>query len=95
MLHRRHLLASSSVKAVALFSISFPKVAYWEISEFTYIKDFLVFDHVKAPQSTEQLDKTIKNLCHEMGSSNRNKLRVVFQYLLMKNLGLPDQYLKK
>ncbi len=70
------------------------KVACSEISEFAYIRDHLLPDHVKAPQSTEQLDKAIKEICHEMGSSNHHKLREVFQYLLIEILGLSNQYLK-
>ena len=32
------------------------------------------------------LDNEIKKVCEQLGTSNRNKLRIVFYYLLVKNL---------
>jgi hypothetical protein len=32
------------------------------------------------------LDNEIKKVCEQLGSSNRNKLRIIFYYLLVKNL---------
>jgi len=32
------------------------------------------------------LDDAIKAVCDQLGSSNRNKLRIIFYYLLTKNL---------
>lgn len=34
-----------------------------------------------------KLDDAIKAVCNQMGSSNRNKYRVAFYYLLSENLG--------
>ena len=56
------------------------KVACSDKSELAYVRDQFLLGHVKAPQSPEELDKAIKEVCHEMGSSNRNKLREVFYY---------------
>ncbi len=33
------------------------------------------------------LDGAIKAVCEQLGSSNRNKFRIIFYYLLTKNLG--------
>jgi len=33
------------------------------------------------------LDDAIKAVCEQLGSSNRNKFRIIFYYLLTKNLG--------
>lgn len=35
---------------------------------------------------TASLDEEIKKVCEQLGSSNRNKLRIVFYYLLVKSL---------
>jgi hypothetical protein len=32
------------------------------------------------------LDAAIKGVCEQLGSSNRNKFRIIFYYLLTKNL---------
>jgi hypothetical protein len=39
-----------------------------------------------------KLDAAIKAVCEQMGTSNRNKHRAVFYYLLVENLGLQDKY---
>jgi len=33
------------------------------------------------------LDEAIQKVCDQLGSSNRNKFRIIFYYLLVKNLG--------
>ena len=38
------------------------------------------------------LDNAIKGVCEKMGSSNRNKLRSVFYYLLVQELGQSSAY---
>jgi len=37
-------------------------------------------------------DKAIKEVCEQMGSSNRNKYRAIFYYLLVKKFGKEDIY---
>ena len=37
-------------------------------------------------KDTPKLDDTIKEVCSDMGSKNRNKYRVIFYYLLVKKL---------
>lgn len=39
-----------------------------------------------------ELDAAIKEVCEEMGSSNRQKFRAVFYYLLTKKFGKEGQY---
>lgn len=40
----------------------------------------------------ENLDNAIKEVCQEMGSSNRQKHRAIFYYLLVKKLGQESFY---
>ena len=40
----------------------------------------------------DSLDASIKEVCEQMGSSNRNKYRPVFYYLLVKKLGKESVY---
>jgi Protein of unknown function (DUF2853) len=39
-----------------------------------------------------KLDAAVKAVCEQMGTSNRNKHRAVFYYLLVENLGLQGKY---
>jgi hypothetical protein len=39
-----------------------------------------------------ELDAAMQNVCEQMGSSNRNKFRAIFYYLLVKNLGLESKF---
>jgi len=40
------------------------------------------------------LDEAIKKVCDQLGSSNRNKFRVIFYYLLVKNLNKESVFAK-
>ncbi|MPR35757.1 DUF2853 family protein [Salmonirosea aquatica] len=40
----------------------------------------------------QSLDDAIKDVCGTFGSSNRNKYRALFYYLLVKKLGKESQY---
>ncbi len=39
-----------------------------------------------------KLDEAIKEVCEEMGSSNRNKFRAIFYYILVKKFGVESQF---
>lgn len=39
-----------------------------------------------------ELDKAISEVCEEMGSSNRQKHRAIFNYLLVKKLGQESKF---
>lgn len=38
------------------------------------------------------LDAALQEVCEQMGSSNRNKYRAIFHYLLVKKLGLESKF---
>ena len=40
----------------------------------------------------KNLDDAIKAVCDEMGSSNKNKFRAMFYYMLVEKLGLQAKY---
>ncbi len=46
-------------------------------------------------EDSAKLDDAIKEVCQEMGSSNRNKYRAIFYYILVKKFKMEDSYLKK
>jgi len=43
-------------------------------------------------EDEEMADKAVKEVCEQMGSSNRNKYRAIFYYLLVKKFGKEDIY---
>ena len=43
-------------------------------------------------KDSPKLDDAIKAVCEEMGSSNRNKYRAMFYYLLTKKMGKESVY---
>ncbi len=52
--------------------------------------NFLIKKHGLA--DGKNLDDAITAVCEEMGSSNRDKFRAVFYYLLVEKLGLQGKY---
>ncbi len=71
------------------------KVACSDKSELAYIRDHFVISHIGLRLSPEQIDEAIKSVCKDMGSSNRNKRRDIFYYLLIKHLDVRKQYMAK
>lgn len=43
-------------------------------------------------KDSDKLDASIKEVCKEMGSSNRNKYRAIFYYILVKKLKKGSAY---
>jgi len=43
-------------------------------------------------EDSDELDNAIKEVCQQMGSSNRNKYRALFYALLAKKFGKEDVY---
>jgi len=43
-------------------------------------------------QDGPELDKAIEEVCQQMGSSNRNKYRAVFYYLLAEKFKMRDRF---
>jgi hypothetical protein len=43
-------------------------------------------------EDSPKLDEAIKSVCEKMGSSNRNKYRAIFYYLLVEHFKLASKY---
>ena len=69
----------------SLYKADSAKVACGDPKELDRIKKNFCIKKL-AVKDTPKLDATIKEVCSDMGSSNRNKQRVVFYYLLVKKL---------
>ncbi len=59
----------------------------------TVKKNFLIKKH--GLEDSEKLDAAITAVCEKMGTSNRNKYRAIFYYLLVEDLGLAGNYENK
>lgn len=67
------------------------KVSCSDADELGRVKqNFLIKKH--GMTDAPALDDAIKAVCEEMGTSNRNKYRAIFYYLLTKKLGLEGNY---
>ncbi len=62
-------------------------VACSDKSELERIREGFMKKKLALKDSDADLDKTIKEVCEQMGSSNRSKCRVAFYYLIAENLG--------
>ncbi|MGB0850298.1 MAG: DUF2853 family protein [Bacteroidia bacterium] len=75
----------------ALYNRDASTVSCSDQAELDTVKNnFLIKKHGLA--DGENLDAAIKAVCEKMGSSNRNKYRAIFYYLLTEDLGLAGNY---
>ena len=70
------------------------KVACSNKAELEHIRDQFLISHIGLTLEAEQLDEAIKAICKDMGSSNRNKRRDIFYYLLIKHLDVRKEFMK-
>lgn len=67
------------------------RVSCSDAEELARVKNnFLIGKHGLADSA--KLDDAISAVCEKLGSSNRNKYRAMFYYLLVKELGLEGNY---
>ena len=75
----------------ALYNKDASTVSCSDQSELDTVKNnFLIKKHGQA--DGDNLDAAIKKVCETMGTSNRNKYRAIFYYLLVEDLGLAGNY---
>ncbi len=67
------------------------RVSCSDKEELARVKNNFLIRKVGMSESAK-LDNAIKDVCEQLGSSNRNKLRVIFYYLLVKNLHKEDVF---
>lgn len=69
----------------SLYKKDAEKVACSDPKELEKIKKNFLIKKLELKDS-EKLDAAIKDVCKDMGSSNRNKYRAIFYYLLVKKM---------
>lgn len=69
------------------------KVACSDKAELAHIRDKFLVSHIGLTLDHKQLDKAVKTVCNDMGSSNRNKRRDVFYYLLIQHLDVRKEFM--
>ena len=69
------------------------RVSCSDKEELGRVKNNFLIRKLKLNDDTS-LDEVIKKVCEQLGSSNRNKLRIVFYYLLVKNLNKESVFAK-
>lgn len=67
------------------------KVSCSDKEEKARVKNNFLIKKMELADSPE-LDAAIEGVCEQMGSSNRNKHRAVFHYLLVKKFGLESKF---
>lgn len=67
------------------------KVSCSDADEMGRVKKSFLIKKMELADSPD-LDKAMDAVCEQMGSSNRNKHRAVFYYLLVEKLGLQAKY---
>jgi len=60
--------------------------------ELERVKKNFVIKKLGIDASDDELNKAIKEVCEKMGSSNRNKYRAIFYYLLVKKFKKESLY---
>ncbi len=61
-------------------------------SELARVRDNFLKKKLDLELSDEELDAAIKEVCQKMGTSNRNKYRAIFYYLLVKRFKKESLY---
>jgi hypothetical protein len=75
----------------SIYNTDSSKVSCSDQTEKDRVKNnFLINKHGLADSA--ELDAAINAVCEEMGSSNKNKYRAVFYFLLVQKLGLAGKY---
>lgn len=75
----------------SIYNADSSKVSCSDQTEKDRVKNnFLIGKHGLA--DSPELDAAISAVCEEMGSSNKNKHRAVFYFLLVQKLGLEGKY---
>ncbi len=75
----------------SIFRTDAEKVSCSQASELETVKKNFLIKKLGCEDSPK-LDDAIKAVCEKMGSSNRNKYRAMFYYLLTKEMGKESVY---
>jgi hypothetical protein len=75
----------------SMYKTDAEKVSCSQDSELETVKNNFLMKKLGFSDSPK-LDAAIKAVCEKMGSSNRNKYRAMFYYLLVKEMGAEKKY---
>ena len=75
----------------SIYNADSAKVSCGDQAELDRVKTNFLIKKMGMADSGD-LDAAIKKVCETLGSSNRNKYRALFYYMLVKNLGKEAQY---
>jgi hypothetical protein len=75
----------------SIYNADSSKVSCSDKSELDRVKASFLIKKLGLSDSNE-LDAALQDVCQAFGSSNRNKYRVLFYYLLVKKFGQETQY---
>jgi len=75
----------------SIYNADSAKVSCSDQAELDRVKTNFLIKKLGLPEGG-QLDDAIKEVCGTFGSSNRNKYRALFYYLLVKKFGKESQY---
>lgn len=91
---RELLVAIARSLGPSIYNKDSARVACSDKAELEKIRTSFLMKQLKLKDSPE-LEKVIKEVCQEMGSSNRNKYRAVFYYLLVEKFEKQNNYIMK
>ena len=89
--NQQTLVALAEMLGPNIFDADASLVACSDKAELSRVKELFLIKELGLTEKPE-LDKAIKAVCSEMGSSNRKKYRVVFYYLLLQQVGMENRY---
>ena len=75
----------------SIYNTDSAKVSCSDQAELDRVKANFLIKKLGLPDGA-QLDGAIKEVCETFGSSNRNKFRALFYYMLVKKFGKESQY---
>ena len=75
----------------SIYNVDSSKVSCSDVEEKNRVKNNFLIKKMELADSAD-LDAAVEAVCEEMGSSNRNKYRAIFHYLLVKKLGLEGKF---
>ncbi len=76
----------------AIYNDDASTVSCSDKDELARVRESFVKEKLGVGAPDEEIDAAIASVCEKLGTSNRNKLRVVFYYLLTRYFGKEDIY---
>ena len=68
------------------------RVSCSDNEELARVRENFLKKKLSLTNSDEELDQSIKEVCEQLGSANKNKFRATFYYLLVKKYGAEAVY---